>query len=162
MDSALLTAPGSDVLAHGAQDAKLFFAVTGALLDASITSWAMKRVYGSVRPITAIHYLYADNAVRLDRRGWQCAALGIVSRTAYKPPQQRQAGPWMCRRAGAGVGRAAPGHAHHPRRHLGALPAVRHHHALLPQLHQRALHILGGRRAGAAPPLCRALDQALS
>ena len=53
----------------GAQDAKMFFAVTGALLDASITSWAMKRVYTSVRPITAIHYLYADNAVRLARRG---------------------------------------------------------------------------------------------
>ncbi|KAK9819387.1 hypothetical protein WJX81_000179 [Elliptochloris bilobata] len=44
-------------------DAKMFFAVTGALLDASITSWAQKRVYTSNRPITAIRYLYADNAV---------------------------------------------------------------------------------------------------
>lgn len=67
-------------MACGAQDAKLFFAVTGALLDASITSWALKRVYGSVRPITAIHYLYADNAVCLHRRGRQCALLSVVSR----------------------------------------------------------------------------------
>lgn len=42
----------------------MFFAVTGALHDAAITSWAIKRVYDSVRPITAIHYLYSDRAVR--------------------------------------------------------------------------------------------------
>ena len=65
-------------------------------------------------------------------------------------------------RAGAGVGRAAPGHAHHPGRHLGALPAAHHHHALLPQLHQRPLHVLGGRRAGAAPPASRAWNHALN
>ena len=42
----------------------MFFAVTGALHDAAITSWAIKRVYDSERPITAIHYLYSDRAVR--------------------------------------------------------------------------------------------------
>ena len=52
--------------------------MSGALLDASITSWAMKRVYNSVRPITSIHYLYADNAVRLD-----CRFAGSVHRSAW-------------------------------------------------------------------------------
>jgi hypothetical protein len=42
----------------------MFFAVTGALLDASITSWAQKYFYNSERPITAIHYLYSDIPVR--------------------------------------------------------------------------------------------------
>ncbi len=42
----------------------MFFSVTGALLDASITSWAQKYFYNSERPITAIHYLYSDIPVR--------------------------------------------------------------------------------------------------
>jgi len=38
-------------------DAKLFFALTNALLDASITAWDAKRQWDSVRPITAVHWL---------------------------------------------------------------------------------------------------------
>jgi hypothetical protein len=39
------------------QDAKLFMVLTNALLDASITAWDAKRVWDSVRPITAVHWL---------------------------------------------------------------------------------------------------------
>jgi hypothetical protein len=38
-------------------DAKLFMALTNALLDASITAWDAKRTWDSVRPITAVHWL---------------------------------------------------------------------------------------------------------
>jgi hypothetical protein len=48
---------------HGRQDAKLFFALTGALLDASIAAWDAKRAYGSVRPITAVRELYRGRTV---------------------------------------------------------------------------------------------------
>jgi hypothetical protein len=39
-------------------DVKMFFALTNAVLDASIACWGAKRLYNSVRPITAIHYLW--------------------------------------------------------------------------------------------------------
>jgi hypothetical protein len=39
------------------EDAKLFFALTNGLLDASITAWDAKRVWDSVRPITAVRWL---------------------------------------------------------------------------------------------------------
>jgi hypothetical protein len=45
-------------------DVKMFFALTNALLDASIASWDAKRAYDSVRPITAIHFLFARQEVR--------------------------------------------------------------------------------------------------
>ena len=39
------------------KDAKLFFALNNALLDASIATWECKRFYDYARPITAIHFL---------------------------------------------------------------------------------------------------------
>jgi hypothetical protein len=42
---------------------KLFFALTNALLDASIAVWETKRFYDSTRPITAIHHLYANQFI---------------------------------------------------------------------------------------------------
>ena len=45
-------------------DVKMFFALTNALLDASIAAWDAKRAYDSVRPITAIHFLFAGEQVR--------------------------------------------------------------------------------------------------
>jgi hypothetical protein len=39
------------------EDAKLFFALGNALLDASITAWDAKRNWDSVRPITAVRWL---------------------------------------------------------------------------------------------------------
>ena len=45
-------------------DAKMFFALGNALLDASICAWDAKRAYDSVRPITAIHFLYAGQLIQ--------------------------------------------------------------------------------------------------
>lgn len=45
-------------------DVKMFFAMTNALLDAGIASWDAKLAYDSVRPITAIHFLFANQEVR--------------------------------------------------------------------------------------------------
>ncbi|HEV2824542.1 MAG TPA: vanadium-dependent haloperoxidase, partial [Actinomycetota bacterium] len=45
------------------QDVKLFFALTGALVDASIACWDAKRAYDSVRPISAIRFLFAGREV---------------------------------------------------------------------------------------------------
>jgi len=44
-------------------DVKLFFALTGALLDAGIACWDAKRTYDSVRPVTAVRYLFAGKEV---------------------------------------------------------------------------------------------------
>lgn len=44
-------------------DVKLFFTLSNALLDASIAAWDCKRAYNSVRPISAIRYLYAGKQV---------------------------------------------------------------------------------------------------
>jgi hypothetical protein len=45
-------------------DAKMFFALTNALLDASIAIWDSKRAYDSERPITAIHFMFGGKTVR--------------------------------------------------------------------------------------------------
>ncbi|AFZ59842.1 phosphatase PAP2 family protein [Anabaena cylindrica FACHB-243] len=44
-------------------DVKMFFALDNALLDASIVAWDAKRAFDSVRPVTAIHYLYQGQKV---------------------------------------------------------------------------------------------------
>ena len=45
-------------------DAKLFFALTNAICDASICCWDNKRAFDSVRPITALRYLFQGRPVR--------------------------------------------------------------------------------------------------
>jgi len=45
------------------QDVKMFFALTNAIFDASIVAWDAKRAFDSVRPITAIRYLFAGQQV---------------------------------------------------------------------------------------------------
>jgi hypothetical protein len=50
---------------HGVDaDVKLFFALTNAVFDASICCWDNKRFFDSVRPITAIRYLFQGQQVR--------------------------------------------------------------------------------------------------
>ena len=44
-------------------DVKLFFALANAVLDSSIACWECKRFYDYVRPITAVHYLYANQQI---------------------------------------------------------------------------------------------------
>jgi len=54
---------------HGAHkpgldaDVKLFFALTNAVFDASICCWDNKRFFNSVRPITAVRYLFRGQQV---------------------------------------------------------------------------------------------------
>lgn len=45
------------------KDAKLFFALNNALLDASIATWECKRFYDYVRPVTAVHFLKKDKII---------------------------------------------------------------------------------------------------
>jgi hypothetical protein len=45
-------------------DVKMFFALTNAMLDASIAAWDAKRAYDSVRPITAIPLVFKDEKIR--------------------------------------------------------------------------------------------------
>jgi TAT (twin-arginine translocation) pathway signal sequence len=45
-------------------DVQLFFAITNAIFDASICCWDNKRTFDSVRPITAIRYLFKGQLVR--------------------------------------------------------------------------------------------------
>ena len=50
---------------HGVDaDVTLFFALTNAILDASICCWDNKRAFDSVRPITAIRYAFRGRPVR--------------------------------------------------------------------------------------------------
>jgi hypothetical protein len=46
------------------EDVKIFFALGNAVLDASICAWDAKRAYDSVRPITAIHFLYSGQTIQ--------------------------------------------------------------------------------------------------
>lgn len=45
-------------------DVKLLFTLTNAVMDAGIVAWDAKRAYDSVRPITAIHYLFKGQKVQ--------------------------------------------------------------------------------------------------
>lgn len=67
------TPPGHwNLLAHGIswrdqhtldEDVKMYFALNAALFDAGISAWDAKRAYDCVRPISAIHTLYAGQMV---------------------------------------------------------------------------------------------------
>ncbi len=46
------------------QDVKMFFAMTNATFDASIVAWDAKRAFDSVRPLTAICYLFHGQQIR--------------------------------------------------------------------------------------------------
>lgn len=67
------TPPGHwNALAHGIcwrdkhtldDDVKMFFALNGALFDASIAAWDAKRAYDYVRPASAIRHAYGEQTV---------------------------------------------------------------------------------------------------
>lgn len=46
------------------QDVQMYFALSNALLDASIVAWHAKRTFDYVRPITAVRHLYGERTVR--------------------------------------------------------------------------------------------------
>jgi len=45
-------------------DVKMFFALSNAIFDAGIAAWDAKRAYDSVRPITAISFLFRGKTIR--------------------------------------------------------------------------------------------------
>jgi len=45
-------------------DAKMFFIVTNAIFDAGIASWDAKRAWDSIRPVSAIPYLFNGQTIR--------------------------------------------------------------------------------------------------
>lgn len=71
---------------HGVgSDAQMFLAVNGALMDASVWTWGVKRKYDYVRPITAVHWQYANGNVT----AWSGAYMGAQSMPAanWRPYQ---------------------------------------------------------------------------
>jgi hypothetical protein len=68
------------------RDVKLFFAIANAMLDASCSAWANKRAFDSVRPITAIRYLFRGQPVR----AWAGPGLGTrtIDGASWLPYQQ--------------------------------------------------------------------------
>jgi hypothetical protein len=46
------------------RDARLFFALNGALLDASISAWDAKRTWNSIRPISAVRWLRKGQTIQ--------------------------------------------------------------------------------------------------
>jgi len=67
-------------------DVKMFFALANALFDASIAAWDAKRAYDSVRPVTAIHYLFAGKKIH----AWGGVGKGTeeMDGTAWRPYQE--------------------------------------------------------------------------
>jgi hypothetical protein len=59
-------------------DAKLFFALTNAIFDAGIACWDAKRMFDSVRPVTAIPYLFHGQQIR----AWGGPGKGTVTMDA--------------------------------------------------------------------------------
>lgn len=66
-------------------DAKLFFALGNALLDASISAWDAKRFYDFVRPVTAIRFLYKGQ--RIQAWGGPGAGTVTISGENWRPYQ---------------------------------------------------------------------------
>jgi len=67
-------------------DVKMFFALTNALFDASVAAWDTKRAYDSVRPVTAIRYLFAGKKIH----AWGGAGKGTeeMDGSAWQPYQE--------------------------------------------------------------------------
>jgi hypothetical protein len=67
------------------QDAEMFFAMTNAVLDASIASWHTKRVYDYIRPVSAIHFLFRGQPVK----AWAGPGLGtrVIDGADWQPYQ---------------------------------------------------------------------------
>ncbi|HEX6507797.1 MAG TPA: phosphoesterase [Chloroflexota bacterium] len=66
-------------------DVKMFFALTNALLDAGIAAWDAKRAYESVRPVTAVHWLYGSQMVTA--WGGPCQGTRQILGSSWEPYQ---------------------------------------------------------------------------
>jgi hypothetical protein len=67
------------------QDVKLFFALANAVFDAGIVAWDCKRAYDYVRPVTAVHFLFAGKKIR----AWAGPYKGtrVIDGAAWEPYQ---------------------------------------------------------------------------
>jgi hypothetical protein len=67
------------------QDAKMFFALTNALLDASIAAWDAKRHYDYARPVTAVRMLFKGQQIP----AWAGPGLGtrLIAGETWQPYQ---------------------------------------------------------------------------
>jgi hypothetical protein len=69
-------------------DVKLFFALGNGLLDASISAWDAKRAYDSVRPVTAIHYLFSVGVLgTIEAWGGPCQGTQSIPASSWRPYQ---------------------------------------------------------------------------
>jgi len=61
-------------------DVKMFFALSNAMFDASIAAWDAKRAFDSVRPVTAIPFLFRGKTIRrLGRPRQRCRRDGRLT-----------------------------------------------------------------------------------
>jgi hypothetical protein len=67
------------------QDVKMFFALTNGMFDAGIVAWDNKRRYDSVRPVTAIRYLY--NGRKISAWGGPGKGTRLIDGGAWLPYQ---------------------------------------------------------------------------
>lgn len=65
----------------------MFFAMTNAVLDASVSSWHAKRLFDYIRPVSAIHFLFAGQQVK----AWAGPGLGtrLIDGAAWQPYQAK-------------------------------------------------------------------------
>lgn len=66
-------------------DVKMFFIVSNAMLDAGIAAWDAKRAYDSVRPITAIRFLFAGKTV--EAWGGRFKGMQTIDGSQWQPYQ---------------------------------------------------------------------------
>jgi hypothetical protein len=66
-------------------DVKMFFALANAVFDAGIAAWHAKRAFDSVRPVTAIHYLFRRQQVK----AWAgpCQGTRMIDGATWQPYQ---------------------------------------------------------------------------
>lgn len=67
------------------EDVKLFFALSNAVLDASIAAWDAKRAYDSARPISAIRYLMQGRVIQSFGPQGPAGGLRPVAGEAWMP-----------------------------------------------------------------------------
>jgi len=68
------------------EDAKLFFALNGAVLDSSIACWESKRAYDFIRPVSAIQHRFFNSTLQ----GWAGPGLGTqtIPGSQWRPFQR--------------------------------------------------------------------------
>jgi hypothetical protein len=75
------------------QDAKLFFALNGAMLDVSITAWKVKYGYDFVRPVTGVRYWKAGKTIT----AWRGPYLGHRAAPGGRPGSPIRSRRWSPR-----------------------------------------------------------------